>query len=75
MSGAELRELRERAGVTARDLAVAINRDQTLVSKVETGHRPVPADFPALYTETLERITRERAIAFGIIEDPALQAA
>lgn len=71
MTGKELRELRERAGVTARDLALEIDRDETLISKVETGHRGVPEDLPGLYAETLKRITRERAIAFGIIEEPA----
>ncbi|MET9415957.1 helix-turn-helix transcriptional regulator [Streptomyces klenkii] len=58
--GAELRKLRERAGVSARDAATAVGRDQAWLSHIEAGNAAVGA----------ER-TRLLAARYGV-EDAAL---
>ncbi|MGW2600700.1 helix-turn-helix domain-containing protein [Streptomyces klenkii] len=42
--GAELRKLRERAGVSARDAATAVGRDQAWLSHIEAGNAAVGAE-------------------------------
>ncbi|MFC5145437.1 helix-turn-helix domain-containing protein [Streptomyces aureoversilis] len=58
--GAELRKLRERSGVSARDAAAAVGRDQAWLSHIEAGNAAVGAE-------------RTRALAerYGV-QDPAL---
>ncbi|WP_058045927.1 helix-turn-helix domain-containing protein [Streptomyces roseifaciens] len=58
--GAELRRLRERSGVSARDAAAAVGRDQAWLSHIEAGNAAVGAE-------------RTRALAerYGV-QDPAL---
>lgn len=68
MTGNDLRALREQAGVRLRDLALELDRDASALSKIETGHKPVPEELPAEYDAVLRRITRDRAVAFGLLE-------
>ncbi|MFF7728334.1 DUF5753 domain-containing protein [Streptomyces sp. NPDC008001] len=50
--GAELRKLRERAGVVARDAAAAVGRDQAWLSHVEAGNAAVGGDRTRILART-----------------------
>lgn len=69
MTGAELRAMREAAGIGIRELAVAIGRDRGHLSRVERGDRdPTPA-IVAAYKEalagTLDDMRRRTFLAAG----------
>ena len=60
MSGAELREMREGAGVRLWQLAKELDRQESTLSLIERGIRAMPEDLPALYRAALQSIHDRR---------------
>lgn len=58
--GLKLRELREKAGILAVDLAVELGIGNDRVSKYESGRVPLPAGFVTRYREAVARLYAHR---------------
>ncbi len=72
--GAELRALRDAAGIKQQDLAEVLGIELSALSRIEGGSRPAPADLPARYVAEVKRIARERAEAVGAVEPEGTEA-
>lgn len=67
-TGPALRCERDKAGIKLQDLAMDLEIDESHLSRVENGIRPLPADLPERYIAAVRRIARERAEAVGALE-------
>lgn len=70
-TGPLLKAEREKAGIKLQDLALVLQMDTALLSKIENGYRPVSDGLPARYIAEVRRIALERAEAVGALSEAA----